>query len=193
MLRRLGSVLLGLGLLGAAACEGPYDANPLSTPSALAPRAVQISSDNSYRTDSGVTLLLGDPKAPDERQSVVLGRNGGRLGVGANQLTVPLGAVPEDTRFTLTIKNSPYLAAVLSAVQVSDGESVTTFTVPLTLKLSYAKSVTPIPDPRFLEIYWVDNGRILGVQKTVVDKKGRSLYTGLTHFSEYSPGLDGMM
>src|SRR5512143_1986165 len=156
MLRRLGSVLLGLGMLGAAACEGPYDANPLSTASTGAPRVVQAASSNSYLTDSGVTLLLGDPKAADESQSVVLGSNGGRLGVGANQLTVPLGAVTEDTRFTLKIRNSPYLAAVLSAVQVSDGAAVTTFMVPLTLKLSYAKSVTPIPDPKYLEIYWVD-------------------------------------
>ena len=106
--------------------------------------------------------------------------------------TVPLGAVSQDTRFTLRIRNSPYLAAVLTAVQVSDGTLITTFGAPLTLKLSYAKSITPIPDPQLLNIYWVDSGRILGVQKTIVDRRGQALYTSLSHFSEYSPGLDGM-
>ncbi len=190
MVRRLASLCLGVAMLGLAACERPYEGGPLAPTSTIAPRASALSY-TSYKAGS-VTLLVGDPSVSDESQSVVLSPNGGRLGVGASQLTVPYGAVSQDTRFTLKIKNSPYLAAVLTAVRVSDGTLVTTFDVPLTLKLSYAKTITPIPDPKLLNIYWVDSGRILGVQETVVDKKGQALYTSLSHFSEYSPGLDGM-
>ncbi len=192
MVRRLGGVLLALSILGLAACERPYDGSSLTAPSVAAPRAVELSSSNSYKTAGGVTLLVGDPSLADESQTVLIGRYGGRINFNASALTVPPAAVSEDCYFTFTLKNAPYMAADLKAVKVSDGTPVTTFATPLTLKLNYSKTITPVPDPKLLSIYWVQNGTILGVQKTVLDKKGQTLYAQLLHFSEYSPGLDQM-
>ncbi len=186
MVRRVSSVLLGLALLGAAACERPWDEGSV-TQSVVAPRAVETTA---YSTGSGVVLLLGDPAAKDEKQTEVIGQYGGRISFNASALTVPPRAVSEDVVFTFTLQNAPYLAADLSAVTVTEGTPVTTFGMALTLKLNYSKSPTPIPDPQQLRVYWVDKGTILGVQKTSVDKKGQNVYAQLTHFSEYSPGLD---
>lgn len=186
MVRRVSSALLVLAITGLAACERPWEGGS-ATQALVAPRAAETSS---YETGAGVVLLLGDPAAKDETQTQVIGEYGGKIGFNASSLTVPPKAVGEDVAFTFTLQNSPYLAARLTAVKVSDGTPVTTFGTALVLKLNYTKSPTPIPDPRLLKVYWVDNGTILGVQKTSVDKKGQNVYTQLTHFSEYSPGLD---
>ncbi len=186
MVRRVSSVVLAFAILGVAACERPWDGGG-TTQTVVAPRAVETTA---YRTGSGVVLLVGDPSAKDETQTQVIGRYGGKISFNASGLTVPPKAVTEDVVFTFTLQSSPYLAAKLSATKVSDGTPVTTFGTPLTLKLNYSKTPTPIPDPQLLKVYWVDQGTILGVQKTTVDKKGQNVYASLTHFSEYSPGLD---
>jgi len=186
MVKGLPGLLLALSIVGVAACDRPWD-GASSAPSVVAPRAVE---EAAYRTGSGVTLVLGDAAAGTQTQTIELSKNGGKLTIGPNSLTIPFKAVGEDVRWTFTLKSLPYLAADLHAVRVSDGTAITTFDAPLTLRLSYAKSPTPIPNPRLLSIYWVDGGNVLGVQKTSVDRKGQTVYTTLTHFSEYSPGLD---
>ena len=186
MVKRLSGLLLALSIVGVAACQRPWDGASSAT-SVVAPRAAQ---EAAYRTGSGVTLLLGEAAEGIETQTIVLSENGGKLTLGPNSLTIPFKAVDEDVRWTFTLKSLPYLAADLHAVRVSDGTPITTFNAPLALRLSYARSPTPIPDPRLLSIYWVDGGTVLGVQKTSVDRKGQTVYTTLTHFSEYSPGLD---
>ncbi len=191
MLRRLSGVLLALSVVALAACERPWDAGSLSSGSVVAPRALELTSFNSYKTGAGVTLLVGNPSAADETQTVLIGQYGGKINFNASALSVPPGAVGEDCYFTFTLKSTPYIAADLTAVKVSDGTPVTTFSAPLTLKLSYSKAITPVPDPRLLKVYWVRDGVVLGVQPTVLDRKGQTLYATLTHFSEYSPGLDG--
>ncbi len=187
MHRRLISILAAVGLLAAApACDRP--AGMTGPDSQVAPRAAAVTY-NSYSTSDGYTLLSGAAVAATSR-SATLSTSGGKISIGANQLTVPYGALPEAATVTLTMVTQPYIAAQLTAKRVSDGTLITKFNVPLPLKISYTKSLTPIPDPTKLKIYYVVDGAVKTVMPTTVDVKGQALYTELNHFSEYSPGLD---
>lgn len=189
MRRSWSSIVAAMALVAAAAaCERPGDV-ARGPESILAPSAAIIGN-VAFTTDAGYTLLTGPANAAQTSRSTVLGYNGGKLAVGANQLVVPYGAVPEATRFTITMVNKPYLVAKLSAVRVSDGAQVTQFAVPLGLRISYAKSPTPIPDPSKLTMFSVADGVVVGSQPTSVDVKGQTVYADIWHFSEYSPGLD---
>ena len=56
-------------------------------------------------------------------------------------------------------------------------------------------SKTPVPDPSKLQIYYVQhtfNGMVVEKLATTPDVKGKKLITQVTHFSEYSPGLDAL-
>ncbi len=172
-------------VLAATACAGP-DGVPGSD-SLVAPRA-STELLTSFSTTDGYTLLAGTGK--QDQRVVTLTSSGGRLNVGASMLTVPPGAVAEPVTFTFVVVNQPYMAGRFSAVRVRDGALITQFPVALPLKLSYAKSVTPIPDPTKLKIYYVLDGVVQSTMPTTVDVKGQTLYTELKHFSEYSPGLD---
>ena len=174
-------------VLAAAACDRP-NGGASGPESLVAPNAAVVTY-KMYSTPDGYTLLSGAASAEASR-SATLGYNGGKIAIGASQIVIPYGAVSEQTKFTLTMVGQPYLAAKLTAVRVSDGTLVTKFAVPLPLRISYAKSVTPIPDPTQLKIYYIVDGTVKSTMPTVVDVKGQTLYTELNHFSEYSPGLD---
>ncbi len=173
-------------VLAATSCASP-DVD--RSQSLVAPQATAVTLYKSFATAEGYTLLSGGATAEASR-SATLSPSGGRLTVGANQITIPYGALAEPTKVTFTMVNQPYMAARLTAVRVRDGALVTQFAVPLPLKISYAKSITPIPDPTRLKIYYVVDGAIQYTMPTTVDVKGQALYTELNHFSEYSPGLD---
>lgn len=188
MRRRWIGILAAVGLLAAApACDRP--AGDSSGPAGLvAPRAA-VSDFTAYSTSDGYTLLSGST-AKETSRSATLTMSGGKLSIGAHQIVIPYGAVSEPTTFTFTMVEQPYMAARLTAVRVSDGALITKFATPLPLKLSYAKSVTPIPDPSKLKIFYLLDGVVQSTMRTTVDIKGQTLYTELNHFSEYSPGLD---
>lgn len=195
MRRQWIGILAAVGLLAAAsACDRP--AGDSTGPAGLvAPRAA-VAPTGGFLTASGYTLLTGPAATSNTFKSAVIGRivtlgpAGGKISVGGNQLTVPQGAVSEPVRFTFIMADQPYLAAQLSAVRVRDGAAVTQFPVALTLKLSYASSPTPVPNPAKLKVFYVANGEVLATQPTTVDIKGQSLSCSVKHFSEYSPGLD---
>lgn len=172
-------------VLAASACDRPNGAP--GSDSLVAPRAA-TALNTSYSTPDGYTLLAGS--GGESQRVVTLTSSGGRLNVGASMLTIPPGAVSEPVTFTFIVVSQPYMAGKFSAVRVRDGALITQFPVPLPLKLSYAKTVTPIPDPTKLKIYYVVDGAVQSSMPTTVDVKGQTLYTELKHFSEYSPGLD---
>ncbi len=174
-------------VLGAASCGRTDGA---AGPDALvAPPSAAVVTYKLWSTPDGYTLLSGASTSETSR-SATLTVNGGKLSIGANQLVIPFGALDEPTKITFTMVDQPYMAARLTAVRVSDGALVTKFKLPLPLKISYAKSVTPIPDPTQLKIYYIVDGQVASTMPTQVDVKGQTLYTELNHFSEYSPGLD---
>lgn len=182
MTRRWLSLVAILAIVTAsAACDGPRNA---PTSSVVAPRAEVV-------TSNGYTLFTTDVGWEDGEitRSAVIDQNGGKVSFQASSLVVPAGAVTGPTTFRVTFYNAPYMRAQMTA-QAADGSLVTTFPVPLTLTLSYARSKTPIPDPSRIAIFWVDNGVVLETQASSVDVQGKKVIARITHFSEYSPGLE---
>lgn len=163
----------------AGGCDNPAS-NTAGVKSVVAPRA--------SATGTGVVLLAGS--GATQTKSLVIGKNGAKINIGANALVVPRLAVDGPTNFVLTVKAQPYIAAEMTATDVATGKAVTTFKVDLTLTLSYANATTPIPDPSKLVVYWIQNGVVVQGQRTDVNVKGQKLTAYLNHFSEYSPGWD---
>ncbi len=191
MLRRFSSVLLGLSILGLAACERPAGDALLSGESLTAPRAVEVAIPDTAAVPfdySNVVLLKGDPSVAEQTLTKIVYKTG-KLAIGAHSLNIWERPLDEPMVFTMTVRQTPYLAVDLKAVKLSDGTPVTQFTVPLYLTVSYAKSTTPIPDARQLDVYYVVNGVPQEATVAVVDKKGQKLLARIWHFSEYSPGL----
>ncbi len=170
----------------AAACDRP---TAVTSPTGLTPRAGTVTG---YYLD-GYIVLTGT--GGTQTKSLVLDQTGGKINMGPNSLVIPYKAVSGPTQFIFELQSSPYIAAKLTAYEVTaagknkwiQGPAVTTFAKALTLTLSYAQSNTPIPDPTKLAIGWLDDGRVLEIQQTTVDLKGQKLIADLHHFTEYSP------
>jgi hypothetical protein len=191
MLRRLSGLVLALALFAVAACDRP--AGQSSLPTQAAATSVPGVRAAGYRSNGStyyVTLLASSEAGSTRTASQVIGSRGGKIYLYGGSLTVPAQAVSQDTKFTFTLKTAPYLSADLKAVKVSDGSPVTTFQTPLTLRLDYSRSATPIANLQDLSIYWVQDGVILEQLKSVVDRRSQNVWAFLNHFSEYSPGLD---
>ncbi len=191
MERRFLKALTAVALaLGAAACSDRPTA--VTSPTGLAPRAGTVTG---FYLD-GYTLLTASGGA-SQSKSLVITANGGKINMGPNSLVIPYKAVSGPTEFTFTLQSKPYIAAVLTAYEVTQlgnnkwlrGAPVTTFAKELTLTLSYAQSNTPIPDPSMLRIGWIEDGKVLEIQQTDVDVRGQKLIAGIHHFSEWGPLL----
>ena len=192
MLRRLSGLVLALALVAVAACDRPAGQSSLPTQAVATPvPGVRAAGYRSNGSIYYVTLLASNEAGSTQTASQVIpSRWGGKIYLYGGSLNVPARAVSEDTKFTFTLKTSPYLSADLKAVKVSDGSPVTTFQTPLTLRLDYSHSATPIPNLQYLNIYWVQDGVILEQLKSIVDRRSQNVWAFLNHFSEYSPGLD---
>ncbi len=171
----------------ASACDRP---TALTSPTGLTPRAGTVTG---FYLD-GYMLLTASGGATQSK-TLVVSPNGGKLNMGPNSLVIPYKAISTPTEFTFTLKSKPYMAAELTAYEVTPignnkwlrGAPVTTFSKALTLTLSYAQSNTPIPDPTQLRIGWIQDGKVLEIQQTDVDVKGQKLVAAIRHFSEWGP------
>ncbi len=193
MVRRLSAVLLALTMAGLAACERPASDGLLGPESVSAPRAgkVAVPVVSPASNLSGVVLLQGDAATGEQTVSKIVYTTG-KLTIGGNSLNIWRQPLDEPLVFTMTITQTPYIAAKLSAVKLSDGTPVTTFKAPLDLRLSYAGASTAVPNPSNLRVYYVVDGVVREQTVSAADVKGQTVYANIWHFSEYSPGLDGM-
>jgi hypothetical protein len=186
--RRWLSVIAALAITATFACDRTSSVTAPATDATARPN-LDLSV-TGYRAPGGYTLLAGSPADAVRSQSAVVGPQGGFIAVGANYLLVPPGAVTEPVVISVAVSGQPYISVNLQARTVVSREPVTQFARALTLRVSYATSQTPIPDPGHLKVFWVADGVVLGAQPTTVDTRTRALYAQLTHFSDYSPGLD---
>ncbi len=171
----------------ASACDRP---TAVTSPTGLAPRAATVTG---YYLD-GYTLLTTSGGGTQSK-TLVVDQSGGKINMGPSSLVIPYKAVSGPTEFTFTLQSKPYIAAVLTAHEVTsigknkwlEGAPVTTFAKELTLTISYAQTNTPIPDPSLLKIGWIEDGKVIEIQQTDVDVKGQKLITTIRHFSEWGP------
>jgi hypothetical protein len=132
-------------------------------------------------------LMTGD--GAEQATAAVVDQGGYTIRFNGGSLTVPAGAVSAPTVFNVVLRTHPYIAADLTASTLF-GRSVSTFPVPLTLTLSYASAGQTVVDPSHISIFWMQNGLLVEREPTTANAAARTVSASITHFSEYSPGVD---
>ena len=165
--------------LGASGCDNVAD-------QLVAPQA-------NTGTEYSWSSVLVTTTAPvsEGTYSAVVGRNGGIVRAGDHMLMIPSKAVDSDTEFTVRIVGGNNIVVDLNAKRVSDGATVSTFPVALTLRLSYKNAA--VSDPTRLKNAYLPFGAQGGASQklpTTISSLTQTLSSPITHFSEYGPILD---
>lgn len=130
-------------------------------------------------------------EAEAESEGETVGREGGKLEMDHHRLIIPPKAVPSETRFYGRIITGKYVVVELEAYRVSDGARVTSFAVPLELRLSYEDAENADPDR--LVVVWLKEKKIGGQAEVMpgrADAQGRFVRAQLTHFSSYAMAMN---
>lgn len=125
--------------------------------------------------------------------SHVIGPEGGRLALGWHELIVPAGAVRRPTVFRMTSKIGLHVVLDLTAAERGSGAAVTTFNVPLELRLSYRFLPMAEAQRERLLVLWLKDespsGELVPVP-TTVNRQRRYISGSITHFSQYAMGMN---
>jgi hypothetical protein len=173
-----------LVVFSATACE-TRDTQTLTD---VAPRADLLDFNSGKRIEK---LAPAAQPVSGSTASAVIGRWGGKLRNGDHVLLVPIGAVLEDTEFTMTSVPGSYIQVDLQARRVRDGATISTFPVQLTLRLDYKNAA--ISDPDRLAVAYLVDGTPEGRKQVVgnnVNTTGKWVSASLSHFSFYAVGID---
>jgi hypothetical protein len=110
--------------------------------------------------------------------SKTIGRSGGTLRVGPHTLTIPSGALAQDTRITATAPSGSY-------AEVQFQPHGLTFKRDVTLSVSYAKCGLLQKNNPPVIVYADDNRNILEILKSTIDSREKTLTGKTDHFSSY--------
>lgn len=172
-------------LLMLAACDGKKDAT--------APVAYVAQPNNDYVYTFGPYELVGATNwnAIKISNSHLIGREGGRLTLGLDELIVPAGAVMQPTLFRMIRHVGPHIQVELNAFDRNTGVVVDSFKKPVQLKLSYR--FARVSNPERLVVLWLkderSNGELVPMPTTVLPRT-KSVVGSLTHFSQFAMGLN---
>ena len=123
----------------------------------------------------------------------VIGPSGGVLYLGLHQLVVPRNAVKTQTRFTMTSKFGNNVIVDLHATDVTTGQTVSQFPVPLQLKLNYLLLGIPHSQAHRLTIVWLKDGSPTGPVepiKTTLQPMQYYAVGWVTHFSAFAMAMN---
>ena len=132
-------------------------------------------------------LVENNSPADSNTVTTVIGPKGGSIRNGDHRLIVPPHAVTEDTEFTFALVGGDFVIVDLSAQHASDGAPVSTFSRPLTLRLSYRD--TNVTDPHGLRIVHLVDGTVHGrrePQPSSVNPGRKNVSGWIHHFSKYA-------
>ena len=107
-----------------------------------------------------------------------IGRNGGTLKVGPHTLTIPYGALSQDTRITATAPRGSY-------AEVQFQPHGLTFKRDVTLSVSYAKCGLLQKNNPPVIVYADDDRNILEILKSTLDTRQKTVTGKTDHFSSY--------
>jgi hypothetical protein len=160
---------------------------------AAAPVANVSHPSSDYVYTYGTYQLVGasDWNAIKISNSHLIGREGGRLTLGLDELVVPPGAVKQPTTFTMTREIGPHIMVELNAFDRKTGAVVDTFDKPVELKLSYR--FARVSNPERLVVLWLKDARSDGElvpMPTTVLPKTKYIVGSLMHFSQFAMGLN---
>jgi len=125
------------------------------------------------------------PAATAQQSPVgVLGLVGGSVALGANRLTVPLGAIPSLTAFQITAPAGDAVEVDVSAV----GLASFFFQAPVSITIDYSRCAPDaIPDGATLQVVYIDSDtkQILASMGGVNDPVARTITFQTSHLSGY--------
>jgi len=132
--------------------------------------------------------ILSGPDANGATVAAWIGAGGGTISTAAYTLTVPLGAVTENTRFeieptndgTYSVQLHAYKQGLLGLIDIGEKG----FKKPVTLKISYANANGVTNEKKLIIVYLCDDGA--EVQSTSIDTKKETVSAQLNHFSKYA-------
>lgn len=136
----------------------------------------------SSAAETYLSLVVAPPTAGGTVTQVI-GSKGGMLKVGNHALVVPRNAVSSNTEFTMTVVAGVNIVVELSARRVSDGATVSSFSTPLTLRLSYADAGVPDPS-RLLNGYLPDAVTLIPIPSSL-STVTQTINSPIYHFSDY--------
>jgi hypothetical protein len=110
--------------------------------------------------------------------SKTIGRNGGTLRVGPHTLTIPSGALSQDTRITATAPEGSY-------AELQFQPHGLTFKKDVTLSVSYAQCGLLQKNNPPVIVYADDNRNILEILKSAIDTRQKTVTGKTGHFSSY--------
>jgi hypothetical protein len=123
----------------------------------------------------------------------VIGPAGGILYLGLHQLVVPRNAVTSQTRFTMTSKFGNNVIVDLHATNVTTGQTVSQFPVPLQLKLNYLLLGISQSQAHRLTIVWLKDGTPNGAVEPIRTTLQPMQYYAVgwvTHFSAFAMAMN---
>jgi len=131
----------------------------------------------------GSATLLACPGLNTERASAVIGAAGGTLAVGGQVMTVPAGAVPTPTLFTMAVPPGRYMELNISAA----GEAHYAFARPVSITVDYSRCRGPEPTVA-LDAWHIDSAtrELLQDMNGVDDRAARKVTFSTDHLSGYA-------
>ena len=149
----------------------------ITAPDAAAPLSLATA-----RLKSGPSLLAC-PGLNTQSASALIGAAGGSLSVGGQVMTVPAGAVPSPTLFTMTVPPGRYMEVDISAAGVEHY----TFARPVSITVDYSRCRGQ-EIPLSLAAWYIDSESkaLLENMGGVDDRSGRKLTFVTDHLSGYA-------
>jgi hypothetical protein len=182
------SKLTCFGLAMVVTLVGCAETDPTAPFEQHAPRADYVDTYGSYQLVIGPSWTFMHIS-----NSHVIGPQGGRLTLGWHELIVPPGAVQQPTVFRMTAKLGLHIVVDLTAADRVSGIPVTTFPLPLELKLSYRFFPMNAAQRDRLLVLWLKDdsptGELVPVP-TIVNAQRRYISGSITHFSQYAMGMN---
>ncbi|HET7583456.1 MAG TPA: hypothetical protein VFK13_01025 [Gemmatimonadaceae bacterium] len=128
--------------------------------------------------------LLVCPSTTAQSASATIGPNGGILSVGGNVVVIPRGAVPTDTKFTITVPASQHLEVDISA----EGFDTFNFAVPALIALDYGRCADSAIPSKSLAAWYIDRSTksLLQLMGSFDDRLTRHVIFATGHLSGYA-------
>ena len=138
--------------------------------------------------DTGLDLVRTTVTIVGDLGSAIIGPVGGLLEVNDHDLSVPPGAVPHPTLFSMEIVEGRSVVVDLTAVDPETGEDVggKGFNVPVQLALSYADLKLNKHQIEDLVIVRIHDDGTYEPLPSVVNKDTQQVTAELDHFSRYA-------
>lgn len=156
-----------------------YDSDPTLASATLYTEASGAALVPTTRTDAGQVVTM------------VVGPGGGEIRAGDHSLAIPRNAVSKATEFRMEVVAGTNILVDLSARGVASGKTVSQFSVPLTLTLSYKGIFSGADVRRLRNVYlYRDSPSYLLPLTSVLHKKDKTLSSPISHFSLYGMAIE---